>query len=402
MVSDEGGNSRRTERSSPRGSSRRRVRDDRKNDTYRNTRRNRSRSWSRGRELPEHPVSRRRSRSRSRSRSKSRSRSRSRSRQRDRDSRRRRSRSRETYASKKSSSCRRRSVARSKSPSRDAPAAPPSNRPGDVDEPKGVTDSNIPSSPSTTLVKDLQPSVAEERRPRPRVANTFLLGGLIRDQQRTNDRLDKTEIEKAQTHLNKLDGSGRKVRLMSEFLSTEVSRESKFQESSMIYQNGEYVKVDRPYICDFEGCGQRFVLSTELVDHLEAHQKQKNMSSNQGRSGKTGGQQKRQAPRQQAEENRKKASASMVEHFFSSIPAPVYPPLPMQPQQNQYYDQSVYYGGYPQAYVPVSSAYVMPPLPSHMEPVTHIPPIPLPVVPLPPAPPSEQAPPEPPVEPASE
>ncbi len=36
----------------------------------------------------------------------------------------------------------------------------------------------------------------------------------------------------------------------------------------MEFQNGEYIKVVKPYICDINACGLRFRYSVDLEEHL--------------------------------------------------------------------------------------------------------------------------------------
>eukprot|EP00923_Selenidium_pygospionis_P004326 GHVN01006911.1.p1 GENE.GHVN01006911.1~~GHVN01006911.1.p1 ORF type:complete len:186 (+),score=48.89 GHVN01006911.1:60-617(+) len=51
------------------------------------------------------------------------------------------------------------------------------------------------------------------------VPNSGVLAMLIRDQVKTNDRMDRDELQKATVALNQIDRSGRQVRLMTEFLT---------------------------------------------------------------------------------------------------------------------------------------------------------------------------------------
>ncbi|SJK86289.1 hypothetical protein BMR1_03g00895 [Babesia microti strain RI] len=49
--------------------------------------------------------------------------------------------------------------------------------------------------------------------------NAQMLSAIIHNNQRTNDRMDKEELRRAEEALQKLDRSGRKVRLMTEYLT---------------------------------------------------------------------------------------------------------------------------------------------------------------------------------------
>ena len=100
--------------------------------------------------------------------------------------------------------------------------------------------------------------------------NNFALAGVLLETKRTNERLDKEEVARANTQFKKIDHSERQAVLLSAALSSKKEWEDK-EEYYMEYRNGEYVKVKKPYACGIAGCGLRFVLSTELDEHMKMH-----------------------------------------------------------------------------------------------------------------------------------
>jgi len=103
--------------------------------------------------------------------------------------------------------------------------------------------------------------------------NNFALAGLLLEQNRTNKRLDTEEVERANVKFKEIDHSERQAQLLSCHLNTSNANDDR-DEYVMEYQNGEYIKVVKPFICDYNKCGMRFKLSTELVDHIENHKKE--------------------------------------------------------------------------------------------------------------------------------
>ena len=80
--------------------------------------------------------------------------------------------------------------------------------------------------------------------------NKNILACLINENKRTNKKLDEEEVERANHLFKKLDHSERTSKLMSSHLNTVQSVVDQ-DEYVMEFQNGEYVKVFKPYICDF-------------------------------------------------------------------------------------------------------------------------------------------------------
>jgi len=99
---------------------------------------------------------------------------------------------------------------------------------------------------------------------------------LINENKRLNKKLDEEELDRANTQFKKLDHSDRTARLMTTHLNTSAQQEQ--DEYVMEYRDGEYVKVYKPFICDFNKCGRRFILSKDMEQHLENHMKKKKKS----------------------------------------------------------------------------------------------------------------------------
>ena len=102
--------------------------------------------------------------------------------------------------------------------------------------------------------------------------NNIALAGLLLESRKTNERLDKEETAKANVHFKKLDHSERQATLLSGYLNSEEVNKNR-DEYMLEYRDGEYVKVAKPFICQYNNCGMRFSLSIELVDHMENHKK---------------------------------------------------------------------------------------------------------------------------------
>ena len=100
--------------------------------------------------------------------------------------------------------------------------------------------------------------------------NNLALGGLILENRRTNERLDKTEVSQANIKFKQIDHSGRESVLLSAAINAEKEWQN-YDEFFMEFRNGEYVKVLKPFLCGFDGCKMRFSLSTELEEHLKQH-----------------------------------------------------------------------------------------------------------------------------------
>jgi len=108
--------------------------------------------------------------------------------------------------------------------------------------------------------------------------NNFALAELIMESKRTNQRLDQEEVARANVKFKKYDHSERQATLLSGAINTDEIKNT--DEYTMEYRNGEYVKVQKPYICGFPDCGMRFALSLELNDHLKKHdQKESQLNS---------------------------------------------------------------------------------------------------------------------------
>lgn len=110
-----------------------------------------------------------------------------------------------------------------------------------------------------------------ERKPRPRI-NPFMLSGILLDQKKMNNKLDDEEVSKANQQFKQLDKSERKSTLMSGFINKTEDMTNK-EEYFFEYVNGAYIKVLKPYICDFNKCGKRFRFYQDMNEHLENHLK---------------------------------------------------------------------------------------------------------------------------------
>ncbi|KAM3146452.1 hypothetical protein pb186bvf_001421 [Paramecium bursaria] len=110
----------------------------------------------------------------------------------------------------------------------------------------------------------------EQSPPKPIRVNKYALGSLLFENIRTNDRMDKTEVDKATKNLQKIDKTGRKAMLLSAAINTvQVDKQEKDYEVELV--DGQYVKIPLPYLCGFSQCGKRFRFAKDLQKHLEDH-----------------------------------------------------------------------------------------------------------------------------------
>lgn len=107
---------------------------------------------------------------------------------------------------------------------------------------------------------------------RPRV-NPFMLSGILLDQKKTNTKLDDEEVNKANKQFKEFDKSERKATLLSGYINKTDEMTNK-EEYFFDFVDGAYIKVLKPYICDFRKCGQRFRYHQELNAHMENHMKE--------------------------------------------------------------------------------------------------------------------------------
>lgn len=101
--------------------------------------------------------------------------------------------------------------------------------------------------------------------------NNFALAGFIMDTKKTNERLDKQEVQEANVSFKRIDHSDRTAKLMSAHLN---SKNENRDEYVMEYINGEYVKVVKQFQCAYQECNIRFRFAAELDEHLKSHQKE--------------------------------------------------------------------------------------------------------------------------------
>eukprot|EP00916_Digyalum_oweni_P003538 GHVL01006362.1.p1 GENE.GHVL01006362.1~~GHVL01006362.1.p1 ORF type:complete len:199 (-),score=28.80 GHVL01006362.1:54-650(-) len=118
---------------------------------------------------------------------------------------------------------------------------------------------------------EVQHEEANERIMRP---NSFVLAGLLRDQIRTNDRMDRQEVVKAEAKFREIDKSGRKVRLMTDVLTGKHDDDVLHERQQVRVVSGEIYKVDLPYECGYTSCFRRFATSQALMAHLKDHPSQ--------------------------------------------------------------------------------------------------------------------------------
>ncbi len=83
-----------------------------------------------------------------------------------------------------------------------------------------------------------------------RLPNKGILANLINENKRTNKKLDDEELDRANVQFKKLDHSERRAKLMTSHLNT-IQSVIDQEEYDLEYKDGEYVKVIKPYICDF-------------------------------------------------------------------------------------------------------------------------------------------------------
>ncbi|CAD8071235.1 unnamed protein product [Paramecium sonneborni] len=115
---------------------------------------------------------------------------------------------------------------------------------------------------------------------RPYKVNKFALGSMLFENRRTNDRMDKNEVQNANTLLKKIDKSGRDAILLSAAINT-VQQDNKREEYQVELINGQYVKIAKPYSCGFSNCQMRFVTTEELTKHLKEHDRVQSMKNTQ-------------------------------------------------------------------------------------------------------------------------
>ncbi|CAD8191066.1 unnamed protein product [Paramecium octaurelia] len=115
---------------------------------------------------------------------------------------------------------------------------------------------------------------------RPYKVNKFALGSMLFENRRTNDRMDKSEVQTANTQLKKIDKSGRDAVLLSAAINT-VQQDSKREDYQIELINGQYVKIPKPYSCGFSNCQMRFVTTDELTKHLREHDRVQTMKNSQ-------------------------------------------------------------------------------------------------------------------------
>ena len=83
-----------------------------------------------------------------------------------------------------------------------------------------------------------------------RLPNKGILANLINENKRTNKKLDDEEFDRANTQFKKLDHSDRRAKLMTSHINT-VQSINEEDEYVLEYKDGEYLKVFKPFICDF-------------------------------------------------------------------------------------------------------------------------------------------------------
>eukprot|EP01017_Pseudomicrothorax_dubius_P008458 TRINITY_DN12787_c0_g1_i1.p1 TRINITY_DN12787_c0_g1~~TRINITY_DN12787_c0_g1_i1.p1 ORF type:complete len:124 (+),score=33.47 TRINITY_DN12787_c0_g1_i1:320-691(+) len=99
-----------------------------------------------------------------------------------------------------------------------------------------------------------------------------MLAGMLMEHKKTNERLDREEVARATEKLRKVDRSERQATLLSQHINTDNPEESR-EDYDMEVVDGKYVKVFKPYVCDYRGCGARFKDSTSLNSHFAEHRK---------------------------------------------------------------------------------------------------------------------------------
>lgn len=106
-----------------------------------------------------------------------------------------------------------------------------------------------------------------------------MLSGILLDQRKTNTKMDEEEVVKANKQFKEVDKSERQATLLSNYINKTDEMTNK-EEYFFDYVDGAYVKVLKPYICDYKKCGQRFRFHQELNQHLEAHMKDDRVQNN--------------------------------------------------------------------------------------------------------------------------
>ncbi|CAD8099151.1 unnamed protein product [Paramecium primaurelia] len=128
--------------------------------------------------------------------------------------------------------------------------------------------------------KTIDSSIQDQSTTRPYKVNKFALGSMLFENRRTNDRMDKSEVQNANTLLKKIDKSGRDAVLLSAAINT-VQQDNKREEYQIELVNGQYIKIAKPYSCGFSNCQMRFVTTEELTKHLKEHDRVQSMKNTQ-------------------------------------------------------------------------------------------------------------------------
>ncbi|CAK58988.1 unnamed protein product (macronuclear) [Paramecium tetraurelia] len=128
--------------------------------------------------------------------------------------------------------------------------------------------------------KTVDSAIQDQSTTRPYKVNKFALGSMLFENRRTNDRMDKNEVQHANTQLKKIDKSGRDAILLSAAINT-VQEDNKREEYQIELVNGQYIKIAKPYSCGFSNCKMRFVTTDELTKHLREHDRVQSMKNTQ-------------------------------------------------------------------------------------------------------------------------
>lgn len=104
-----------------------------------------------------------------------------------------------------------------------------------------------------------------------RLFNRMALGNLIKDQQKSNARMDKEEVQVATEKLREYDDTGKKAQLLSKVINTNQDKQELSDDEYAIekLKSGELVRIHKPFKC--LECHQRFCSNFDFENHKKSH-----------------------------------------------------------------------------------------------------------------------------------
>ena len=108
--------------------------------------------------------------------------------------------------------------------------------------------------------------------PSGRSFNRLALGSLIKDQQKSNARMDREELAIATEKLKKYDRTGKEAQLLSKVINTAKDGENEPSDDEYAIEelkSGELVRIHKPFKC--LECSQRFCSNFDFENHKKTH-----------------------------------------------------------------------------------------------------------------------------------